>query len=231
MGVSLVIPAYNEERTIGSIIAVARTIEEIEEIIVVDDGSTDCTSDEAQASGAIVKLLPQNMGKAFAMVNGAIAAKSDYLLFLDADLLGLESGHIESLLNPVVKGQARMSFGIFTKGRGSTDIAQTLWPTLSGQRCLGRRDFLEIASACDGCGFGIEIVLTKYSKKEKWQVEEVDLPGVGHVMKEEKRGSAKGTIDRLKMYWDIAKMLAIPLDEYANYYRKKAEKQVNGGKK
>jgi len=227
VSVSLIIPAYNEEKTIGRIIAVARQIEEVEEIIVVDDGSSDCTAANALAAGAVVKKLPQNMGKAFAMVNGAVAAGSDHLLFLDADLLGLECRHIANLINPVLQEQVRMSFGVFSKGRGSTDIAQTLWPTLSGQRCLARRDFLELASACDGCGFGIEIVLTKYAKKEKWPVEWVDLPGVTHVTKEEKRGSAKGAMARVKMYWEIAKMLAIPLDEYANYNRKRAEKQFS----
>ena len=90
LSLSVVIPAYNEEASIG------RTIEQVQsflllqqfksEIIVVNDGSADRT---AEIVGYInsVKLidLKQNRGKGFAVKTGVLAAKNDYILFMDAD--------------------------------------------------------------------------------------------------------------------------------------------------
>jgi glycosyltransferase involved in cell wall biosynthesis len=72
-GVSVVIPAYNEELVIGSVVLKACKI--VQKVIVVDDGSSDRTADVARYAGAEVIRLQQNHGKAFALILGLQKAR------------------------------------------------------------------------------------------------------------------------------------------------------------
>lgn len=80
--ISVVIPAYNEERRLGSVL---EKIEGCDEVIVVDDGSKDDTVGIARKHGALVIRHGTNLGKGAAMATGAKAANGDSIVFLDAD--------------------------------------------------------------------------------------------------------------------------------------------------
>ena len=54
MTISVIIPAFNEEKTVGHVVKTIKKVEYIDEIIVVDDGSYDKTANEAEKAGAIV---------------------------------------------------------------------------------------------------------------------------------------------------------------------------------
>jgi glycosyltransferase involved in cell wall biosynthesis len=84
--VSIVIPAYNEEDTIGQLISRIKKISDQFEIIVCSDGSTDNTVKVALEAGAIVVSHPYNLGNGATVKSGAIRATRDILLFIDADL-------------------------------------------------------------------------------------------------------------------------------------------------
>ena len=90
--VSVVIPAYNAQRTIRETLAsvVAQTVDELE-VIVVDDGSTDGTSAAVEALGdrRISVLHQANAGHAAARNTGIASARGRYLAFIDADDLWL----------------------------------------------------------------------------------------------------------------------------------------------
>jgi len=86
MGVSCIIPACNEESTIINVIKNVKKVKVIDEIIVVDDGSTDKTYDYAKSEGARIIRHAKNKGKGAAIKTGISHSKSDILLFLDADL-------------------------------------------------------------------------------------------------------------------------------------------------
>jgi glycosyltransferase involved in cell wall biosynthesis len=73
MRIVAVIPAYNEEIAIGSI--VLRTKKYVDKVIVVDDGSTDKTAEIAELAGAEVIKLDRNYGKAYALMRGFERAK------------------------------------------------------------------------------------------------------------------------------------------------------------
>lgn len=90
---SIVIPAYNEERrlpgTLDRILAyLERSPVPVAEVLVVDDGSRDGTAAVVQAKGGIIRLVsnPGNRGKGYAVRNGMLAAKGDWILSTDADL-------------------------------------------------------------------------------------------------------------------------------------------------
>jgi len=75
-----VIPAYNEEETIGEVVSVFS-----DEVIVVNDASTDKTEQIAREHGVMVLTNKQNMGHAKSLLRGLRAAKGEYVFYLDAD--------------------------------------------------------------------------------------------------------------------------------------------------
>lgn len=106
-----IIPAYNEELSIGSV--VLQTKHFVNYVIVVDDGSTDDTSFIAEAAGAEVIRIPQNSGKAAAMMKGFERARElnpAIVVMLDGD--GQHNpAEIPHLVKPVLAGKADMVIG------------------------------------------------------------------------------------------------------------------------
>ena len=91
-GLEVIIPAYNEERTVAAVVAAARACPLVERVVVVDDGSTDRTAEIARRAGAEVVRLRPNRGKTAAILAGGEATSSPILILLDGDLLGLPDG-------------------------------------------------------------------------------------------------------------------------------------------
>ena len=83
--VSVIIPAYNEENTIGDIIRQIKALYPDYEIIVTNDGSTDGTAEAAEVAGATILNHPYNKGNGAAIKSGIRQAKGETLVFMDAD--------------------------------------------------------------------------------------------------------------------------------------------------
>ncbi len=210
MGISVVVPAYNEAGRISAVLRPVIASRWVDDVIVVDDGSDDGTGEEAGRFSVRVAALPQNRGKAAALDHGVSLAKNDTLLFLDADLVGLTTAHVDKLIRCYQESNLDMAVGVFSNGRKNTDFAQKINPYASGQRIMTRKQW-ERAKQCveqvEEVDFGIEIALSRLAAKEDWAKEYVKLDGVTHVLKEEKRGLKRGIIDRLKMYGHMIKWL------------------------
>lgn len=213
MKVAAIVPAYNEENTIGGVLTVLQSSPLVDNIIVVSDGSEDKTVDVVlEYQGIEVIELLENRGKGGAVIAGLERCREEVILILDADLVGLTTDHIEALLKPVLEGKAQMSIGIFEKGRMATDFAQKVAPFLSGQRAL-KRELLEGISDLNLTRFGIEVALHQHVEDNEIETEAVQLPDLSHVMKEEKLGFWKGLLARAKMYWEIVRYV-IRLGDY-----------------
>jgi len=192
--VTAVIPAYNEQDTVGATITAVRRISLVDEIVVVDDGSSDKTADEARAAGADrVISLEHNKGKGSALEVGIGAASGETLLFIDADL-GESASHAFHLVQAVVSGDADMAIAMLpavqTKsGSRSGGFGLVLrlarWgirrlggrvmkAPLSGQRAL-RREVIGQSPKLDR-GFGIEVGLTIDALRAGYRVEEIPAP-------------------------------------------------------
>jgi len=199
-----IIPAYDEEETVAGIASLAASHPLVRSVTVVDDGSVDATSDRAASvEGVRVVRLDENRGKGAAMHAGLEATDEPIVLFLDADLIGLTHDHISDLLAPVLSGQADMAVGVFRGGRLHTDLAHILTPSLSGQRAIRRSVLANLDM--DSVRFGIERALTELWETGSIKVKMVVLRAVTHRTKEEKRGWIAGVMQRLCMFWDIAR--------------------------
>lgn len=202
-----IIPAYNEAKTVGAIVSAAKGSQHIAAVFVVNDGSKDETSANASAAGALVIEMDCNRGKGAALQLGLKSTASDIIVFLDADLIGLTTEHIDALIRPVQSGEVEMTLGVFAGGRRSTDLAQKLTPFLTGQRAVRRHILAEMPNI-EELGFGVEVALTRYAKAHNIPYCEVPLCEVSQIMKEEKFGIIDGISRRLRMYWDIVRTLA-----------------------
>ncbi|HEV8338703.1 MAG TPA: PIG-L family deacetylase [bacterium] len=198
MSVSCIIPAYNEAARIRRVITAARACEQVDEVVVVSDGSTDDTVAAAAAAGADrVIPLAQNQGKGAAVLAAVEEARGEVLLLLDADLYGIEPGHLTELLAPVLSGLAEMAVGIFT-----SDLRHGLLPVLSGQRAL-RRGLLEPREALAGSGFGLELRLDRTARAQGACVVHVPLAGVHHRRKRQKYGAMRGFRQEIRASSDL----------------------------
>lgn len=202
MKFAAVVPAYNEEKTIGDVVRVLKASPHIGQVIVVSDGSKDNTAAVAARLGALVVNLPENVGKGGAMMAGIKQTDAQYIMFLDADLLGLNTSHIDKLVAPILQGRTHMTLGVFKKGRATTDLAQKVAPYLSGQRVV-RADYISNIEDMDIARFGVELALTRFIEENDIDYEIVELNDLSHVMKEEKLGLWRGLGARMKMYWEI----------------------------
>ncbi|GAV23474.1 glycosyltransferase family 2 protein [Carboxydothermus pertinax] len=206
MTINVLIPAFNEEKNIGRVILALKKLSLIARIIVIDDGSWDGTANVARRMGVEVISLSPNQGKGAALYQGFKVSNGEIIAFFDADLINLTPGHILDLLLPVIKGEADMTIGVFSKGRLSTDLAQKVAPFLSGQRAFTRsflENFFNNHREVTALGYGVEVALTLYAEKTGARVVEVPLVNLTHVMKEEKLGFFPGMLARAKMYREI----------------------------
>jgi glycosyltransferase involved in cell wall biosynthesis len=83
--VSIVIPAMNEEQAIGDVVAQLRAAAAWQQLLVIDDGSTDATAARAEAAGACIVRHPYNKGNGAAVKSGIRSATGEYILIIDAD--------------------------------------------------------------------------------------------------------------------------------------------------
>jgi len=118
---TIVIPAYNEEKTIGKVIkSIPRKLLDFTKVIVINDGSTDDTVKEARKSGAD-KIISFNnnsgLAKAFKVgLETALKMGADIIVNIDADRQYL-SEEIPNLIKPILDGQADIVLGSRFKGQ------------------------------------------------------------------------------------------------------------------
>ena len=198
MSVAAIVPAYNEERTVGVVLETLLNCPSVDEVILVNDGSTDGTAQVGSNYPVTVVNLEVNLGKGGAMKAGADQTDCDVLVFIDADLVGLRTEHVEAL-QPVISGLTEMSIGVFSDGRPSTDLAQKLAPSLSGQRAVTKALFNQVPHL-EESRYGVEVALTRYAERHGVEIAKVPLPALSQIDKVEKLGFAIGLEARMEMY-------------------------------
>jgi CTP:molybdopterin cytidylyltransferase MocA len=205
--VGILIPAFNEESTVGDVIKIALEAK-LGEVVVVADGCTDATAKVARAYGARVLEYQPNRGKGGAVAAGVESMTQDTLILLDADLTNLTPKHLHDMLEPLQTGEADTTVGLFSGGGGITDFGNRATPQWSGQRAIPRALLTRVPDL-ETRKYAIELAITDQILLEGLRCKFVNLEGVSQRIKEQKLGLVRGLWRRLKMYWQIWKYAAI----------------------
>lgn len=231
LSLAVIVPAYNEERGVHRVLTTLLDFPMANEIIFVDDGSTDATSLIAKQyceKETRINIIQhgKNQGKGQAIFSGYNASSSNYLLTLDADLLGLMPEHLYDLVIPVIQNQFDMTYALFRHGYWRSDLGHILTPWLTGQRCIRRELFWEISRRA-AAGYGLETAITVAARRHSWRTKKVYWRGVSHPPSENHRGLVLGVCNRTKMYlhilraWQIANQ-DMMLTKYTPYPTKRS---------
>lgn len=201
--VACIIPAYNEEKYISPVIEAVLNASLVDKVYVVDDGSSDKTSEVAQRAGAYVIKRKVNGGKGAAMESGISKVDAYIYVFIDADLIGLKPSHIDDLVRPLLDGKTKvMTMGKFIGGRVSTHLSQAIAPGITGQRAMSR-ELAKMLPPLSRFGFAVEVAINDFATRNGYRILYIPLKGAAQHLKEEKRGFLIGFLHRLRMYYDI----------------------------
>jgi len=138
--VSVIVPVFNEERTVAGVVDVLLKNSLINEVVCVNDGSTDGSLAVLKKFGKKIRLvdLEKNRGKGFALVAGIKEAKGEIIAFIDADLVNLSDDHIETLLEPILENKVKAVLGYPTKGW----FLPNVFSQLTGERAYYKKDLV-----------------------------------------------------------------------------------------
>ena len=209
--IAAILPTFNEELNVSGVLGVLHASSILDEIILVDDGSSDNTVNilyQAAATDDRIQVIrhDKNRGKGQAIFSGWAATSAPIILLLDADLKNLAPEHINALLAPVIDHRADMTIGLFRGGHFGTDLSHWLTPFLTGQRGL-RAEILKNISRQAACGYGFEVALTVAAGQHNFRTRVVTLKGVWHPSSEfrSERGFWGGVFWKLRMYGQIVR--------------------------
>jgi glucosyl-3-phosphoglycerate synthase len=187
--VSVIIPVLNEAPTIWDVVTFVRRSKLTDEVLVIDDGSTDGTPEIACTAGARV-ITSTMLGKGVSMEDGLRLARNEILVYLDGDLKGLSGHLIERLTQPIFDMQADFVKAKFTRTAGRVTVLtarpllRTLFPELAHfQQPLGgiiaaKRSLLSTLRFEND--YGVDIGLLIDAAAAKARIMEVDIGHIDH---------------------------------------------------
>jgi glycosyltransferase involved in cell wall biosynthesis len=202
MKISCIIPAYNEEKRVASVIRSIRGHELVDEIIVVNDGSTDNTK-QVLENEAGIRLVSYdiNQGKSSAVMHGLQQARNDIVMMIDADLVGMTYQNITDLAAPVINDQADMTI---TMRGNSLGIYKALGiDFVSGERVFHKKIIGDLNALHSLNGYGLEAFLNNIVIRDRLRLKVVHWNNVHLVLKQEKLGWWKGTKGDMRMIGQI----------------------------
>lgn len=228
MSVAAVVPARDEAARIGATVRGVAEVSGVDLVVVVDDGSSDSTSERARVAGAVVISHRRPRGKGAAMATGAaevarrdgVRGSARHLLFLDADVAG-SAARAGPLIETVVDGSADVAIALLPAsvvpggGRGVV-VGLSRWgirrltgweahQPLSGQRCLTRGAFEGVRPLA--AGFGVETGMTIDAKRRGLRVVEVEVALIHRVTGDDWRSQ----LHRARQCLDVARALTVRL--------------------
>jgi glycosyltransferase involved in cell wall biosynthesis len=202
--VSFLIPAYNEGGTIATVIERVQALPFAQQLIVIDDGSTDGTAAAVQAYEGVLLLRQENRGKGAALRAGIPHVDGDVVVVQDADL-EYDPNDVPALIEPILDGRADVVYGSRLSG-GRPQRAYLFWHR-AGNRLLSlvagvlfnttlsdmetgykafRADVLASLELREN-GFGIEPEITGRICKQHLRIYELPVSYYGRTYEEGKK--------------------------------------------
>jgi len=200
--ISVVIPALNEEKTIGNVVKFCLADPWVAEVIVVDDRSTDNTTTVAIKSGAKV-ILSDIRGKGISMKDGIRQAYNEIIVFLDGDIDPYPEKTIRNLIDPILDEKADFVKGAFARNAGrvtelvAKPLLNILFPGLShfsqplSGMIAGKKSFFNKVDFFNDYGVDIGLLIDMYLMKAR--VTEVNI---GYIENKSKPWEALGKMSK-----------------------------------
>jgi glycosyltransferase involved in cell wall biosynthesis len=213
--VTVLIPALNEAPTIAATVEAVRATGLVDEVVVIDDASTDGTGRLAEEAGARVVRRAAPGGKGGALNAGLAEAAGEIIVVVDGDT-GASAGEVRHLIAPILAGEADLTIARFPPAgrRGGFGLVKGLarwgirrftgWEMqspLSGQRGM-RREVLEALGGF-ASGFGVEVGLTIDAARRGFRVREVPV----RMTHRETGRDLAGFLHRGRQFLDVAREL------------------------
>ena len=190
VAISVVIPALNEQDTVATVVSAALSCPLIDEVVVVDNGSTDNTTLVARAAGAKVVDEPV-AGQGNALRTGYTVAHNDWIIKLDADLSEFSPTLVETLHGAVRPGVGLVK-GLWFDANDNMPMTRLMvrpaiaimFPGLSHIRAVNSGLFLfdrsriAVSELTDGYGADLDVMLRMHTAG--WNTVEVDVGQITH---------------------------------------------------
>lgn len=210
MRISCIIPAYNESGRISKVLDVVCRHPKIDEVIVVDDASTDGTAEVAERYAGPARTLivkkKKNGGKTKAVHDGIQLSTGDHLLFIDADLVGLDAADIDLLIDPVAGGIADMSISL----RKNSPWVWLGLDYISGERLVPKKIFDgHLTELYTLRNFGLEVYMNRLIIKSRLRIRVAYWGNVISPLKYSKAGFWGGLRGDAKMMRDIFRTASV----------------------
>jgi glycosyltransferase involved in cell wall biosynthesis len=211
--ISCIIPFYNEEKRIFSVLEAMSRTKDISEIICVDDGSTDNTFALVKKNFPLIKLikLEKNKGKSTAVQRGLSVVKTKYVFLVDSDLKDFNIEKIEDAMN-IIKSDGSIDMLIF-KILATPDWILALVRFFrgdvlaSGQRILKTKDLKNVFSSIRPENYQLEVAINEYmmanNKNCFW------LEGVCSNPHKSEKTNLRGWVDDLSVVLLLLKYLGV----------------------
>lgn len=206
MKISCIVPVYNEAKRVGPVLEVLVNHPGIDELIVVNDGSTDDTEFVLKKfEGIHLISYPLNKGKTYALKRGLERAKHEWVMTIDSDLIGLNAEAITELLEPIVQKKADMTM---TLRKNSLLVFRYFsLDFVSGERVF-RKDLIPNLSDLDRLPkFGFEVYLNRLLIEKRGRLSVVYWKSVITPRKSVKFGFFVGMVGDVKMFFQILAVL------------------------
>lgn len=142
--IAAIVPAYNEQKNIKRVLTVLAGMKEFSEVILVDDGSSDLTTDIARSvAGVKVIALKKNRGKTTAVRTAIKKSTCEDIMLIDADLFGLEPHHLQEIIDTY---EQEFDMVILDYGNQELYLRKIFrsFPALSGVRIFKKSEFMKV---------------------------------------------------------------------------------------
>jgi glycosyltransferase involved in cell wall biosynthesis len=209
--VSVVFVTHNEGKFISQSISIAKKVKNFQEVVIVDGGSTDDTVQKAKRLGArvIYQSSTKYPAKGIAMYDGVNLATGDVVVFMDADIMNLNSKMIDQLTDSILVDEADFVKGTFSRsgGRVTELVAKPLLRVFYPE-------YAHFSQPLSGEIAGRREVLRKIRFEEDWGVDIgllLDILNLGYRVKEVNIGYKRHDMKPLDELRTMSRQVAVAI--------------------
>jgi len=203
--VSAIICVFNEEKTVRNVVLSVFEDHNVNEIIVINDGSSDNSKkiiEELKDEMEIKAIhFDENKGKGYAMAIGVEYATNEIIVFIDADQTKIIPGYIGQITSYLLTNESDMVLGYTTTSFLNLNINPL--KILTGERALFKKDIIPILDKMKESRFGVETLLYLHYASMDKKIKYTKLVGLKHKDKYKKASFIDASVRYIKEGWEI----------------------------